>query len=259
MKRIKIVGLCVIAVFAMSATFVASASAAPEFGKCVAKAGGKYATSACTSIKAKAEKYEWTPGPGAKNRFTSNIKPATKATLETVKKTKVVCEGESTTGEIASATELGHVNATFTGCTSSGFKCHSEMGGKQAEGEIKIAPMHGRIGVEKEGTKPPLNNKLAQELTPEGPPGTPLTEFSCAGITVKVKGATLHPITADKMLTKMTEKYAATKGKQKPEKFVGSGTIILESSFSGAPFEQSGQALTTETTYEEAIEANTVF
>ncbi len=257
MKRIRIVGLCLVAAFAVSAVVSASAfAAAPEFGKCVAKAGGKYATSACDSEKAKAEKYEWTPGPGAKPGFTSAMKAGLKATLETVKKTKVVCEGETTKGEVASAAEVGHVVATFTSCTSSGFKCHSEIGGKQAEGEIKTVSMHGGLGYEKLGTKPPLNNKTAEELTPEG--GGEFTSFTCAGISVKVRGAVLHPVTVNKMLTKVTEKFAASKGKQKPEKYVTGGPIILESSFSGAPFEQSGQTVTTETTFEEAIEVNNV-
>ncbi len=257
MKRIMIAGLCLASAFAMTAVLSASAlAAAPEFGRCVAKAGGKYATASCDTEKAGAEKFEWLPGPGAKNKFTSHIKPGTKATLETVKKTKVVCEGETSTGEVASAKEVAHVVAVFTACSSSGFKCHSEIGGKQAEGEITTVAMHGGLGVEKEGTKPPLNNKLAEELTPEG--GGTFTEFSCAGITVKVKGAVLHPITTDKMMTKATEKFAASKGKQKPEKYVGGPAIILESSFSGAPYEQSGQTITTETTFEEAGEANTV-
>jgi hypothetical protein len=257
MKRSIVAGICLIAALAVTGVLSAAASAAaPEFGRCVAKAGGKYATSACDSEKAKAEKYEWLPGPGANNKFTSHIKSGTKATLETVKKLKVTCTGETSTGEVATAKEVAHVVAIFTGCISSGLKCHSSIGGTQAEGEIKTNPMHGGLGVEKEGTKPPLNNKLAEELTPEG--GGEFTSFVCAGISVKVKGAVLHPITTDKMINKATEKFAASKGKQKPEKYVGGSPIILESSFSGGPYEQSGQTITTETTFEESGEANTV-
>jgi hypothetical protein len=66
MRRIKVVGLCLLAVLAVSAVATASASAGlPEFGGCEATAGGKYEDSACTvrAHSRKADgKYEWYTG-----------------------------------------------------------------------------------------------------------------------------------------------------------------------------------------------------
>jgi hypothetical protein len=62
-RHVRMLGLCLVAVLALCAYAVSSASAAnPEWGKCVAKAGGKYEDSNCTT-KAKGKtgkhEYEW--------------------------------------------------------------------------------------------------------------------------------------------------------------------------------------------------------
>jgi hypothetical protein len=38
-------------------------AAPPEFGRCVPRAGGKYATSKCTTEVAGKTEFEWEPGP----------------------------------------------------------------------------------------------------------------------------------------------------------------------------------------------------
>jgi hypothetical protein len=55
------VGLCLVAVFAMAAVVATSASALPEWGKCVAKAGGKFTDSNCTKKATLKEpgRFEW--------------------------------------------------------------------------------------------------------------------------------------------------------------------------------------------------------
>jgi len=55
------VGVCLIAVFAIAAVTTTSASALPEWGKCVAKAGGKYTDGNCTT-KGKGGTFEWKKG-----------------------------------------------------------------------------------------------------------------------------------------------------------------------------------------------------
>jgi hypothetical protein len=52
--------------------------------------------------------------------------------------------------------------------------------------------------------------------------------------------------------------FAQTKGKQKPERFVGEAKDVLEASFNGGPFEQAGLALKTNQTNEEKVEVNSV-
>jgi hypothetical protein len=65
MRRIRIVGLCLIAVFAVVAVAATSASAAePEWGHCVAHKKGEYTEGNCKTKSAKAHKgkFEWLSG-----------------------------------------------------------------------------------------------------------------------------------------------------------------------------------------------------
>ena len=63
MKRIKIVGLCLVAVLALVAIASATASAqTAEYGQCLAKKKGNYSNSNCTGSDPGAGKYEWYPG-----------------------------------------------------------------------------------------------------------------------------------------------------------------------------------------------------
>lgn len=78
MRRVRVVGLCVIGALAISAVAVSSASAAaPEFGRCIKKAtkGGEgYSNAGCTLAVSASAKYEWAPGPGPKPKFTSTTR-----------------------------------------------------------------------------------------------------------------------------------------------------------------------------------------
>jgi hypothetical protein len=254
MKRIKIMGLCLIAALAVTALASSTAfAAAPEFGRCLAKTGGKFSDAGCTKEVGTGGKFEWNPGPGAKNQFKSKIKAETAATLETVGGTKITCKQETSPGEFKNAKEVGGVEAKFNECVGLGQPCSTT--GK-ASGEIVTHPLGGTLGVEKVG-ETPAKNKLALELHSES--GN-VAEFSCAGIPVVVKGSVLHNVVANKMLLTATEKFAATKGEQKPDKFAG-GPVdqhILESNTNGGPFEEAGQTITAIATYEEKIEASSV-
>jgi hypothetical protein len=254
MKRMRIMGLALVAVFAMTAIVASSASAAgPSFGRCVAQAGGKFLNNGCTKPSTPGkEKYEWTnviPKP----KFFSKLKEGI-PTLETVKGTKITCKTEEGPGEITSPKSVGGVVATFTGCETSGLKCASAG---QAEGVIVTSALEGIIGVEKVGTKTPLNDKVASEL--HAPVGQKVAAFVCAGLPVEVRGSVLHPVTVNKMLLTATEKFTASKGKQKPEHYAGGvpKEHILESNTNGGPFEQAGQTITALVTFEEKVEINT--
>jgi hypothetical protein len=260
-------GLCLVAAFALGALVVSSASAtAPEFGRCLKQATkslSNYDSAKCIKQakedagteeeKLKKGNYQWFPGPGPKNKFTTAIKPETIATLETVGGTKITCKGETSQGEFMNAKEVGKMIAKFTGCETSGLKCNSV--GK-AEGQIDTHPLGGPIGVETFG-ETAAKNKLANELHSEE--GN-IAEFSCAGLPVVVRGSVLHKITANAMKLATTEKFTASKGKQKPEHWAGgvAGEHILESSTNGGPFEQAGQTITGILTGEEKLEANSV-
>jgi hypothetical protein len=255
MKRMRIMGLCLVAVFAMSALVVSSASAAaPDYGKCtkVAAKTGKMSSATCTVEKAGGS-YEWEP-LAAPVAFTTAIKSGTLATLETVKKEKVVCKGETSTGNFMNKTEV-ETTPTFTGCEALKLKCSTPG---QPEGTIAVEALQGELGVEKKG-ETAIKNKIASNLYKKGNRNGQIVEFSCGGFIIKVKGTVLFPVTANKMLASATVKFTASKGKQKPEKFEGGPKEVLESSFGGGAFEQSGQTITVIQTNATAVEANTVF
>lgn len=257
MKRIRIVGLCLLAAFAFSAVAVSTASAAaPEFGRCIKKAkaeGTGYSEAKCnTKGEGKTAKYEWVAGI-VNGTFTSAIKAGTTATLETVGKTKITCKGETSGGEIATTKEVQGVIAKFTSCESAGLKCQSGA----TTGEIETKALSGVIGFETE-TGEQKKWKIAEEL--HGPGNGNLAEFSCGPAKVLVHGSVLHNIKANTMLSESTEKFTASKGKQKPEHFAGGKAKehILESNLAGGPYEQAGQTITAIVKFAEKGEANGV-
>jgi hypothetical protein len=256
MRRMKIVGLCLMAVFAMSAlVFSASASAvAPEYGSCVKKAkaeGSGYSNSGCTKAVGTGAKFEWTPGAaGQKFSTTGGV-----ATLTTVKGEQVTCEKENSTGEyLAGNNKEEKTTVNFEGCKSGGLTCTTE--GKKP-GELTTNELIGIVGYEKEpeGTKA---RKTVLELHP-GPsaPAHHFIDFKCtAALTIEVRGVggtedagILVKIKNGKMTAVETLKYTQSKGKQKPEKWIPpSGSFpnptFLESNFQGTGFAQSGQTIT---------------
>ncbi len=76
MRQLRVIGLCLIAAFAISALAVASASAAaPEYGRCIKKTGKPsgegYSNANCTTHVSAEGRFTWEPGPGANPRFES--------------------------------------------------------------------------------------------------------------------------------------------------------------------------------------------
>jgi hypothetical protein len=266
MKHLRVMGVCVLSAGAISSFTAASASAtAPELGRCLKgteHSVSNFDNSKCVKLASEdavseAEQlkkgvYKWFPGV-VKNKFTTKIKEATIATLETVGGTKITCTGETSTGEFVNTKEVGKMIVKFTGCEFSGVKCNSTGKGT---GEIDTHSLGGPIGFETI-VSPASKDHLANELHSES--GN-IAEFSCAGIPVVVRGSVLHKITANAMKLTATEKFTASKGKQKPEHFAGgvAKEHILETSNNGGPFEQSGQTITGILTGEEKVEANSV-
>lgn len=257
MKRIKVMGLALVAVFAMSALVATSAmAAAPEYGKCTKKAkaeGEGFSNSGCSLKVTTGAKFAWEP-LASEVATSSLIKELTLATLETVKGTKITCKGEGGPGSYKTA-KIATTTPTFTGCETSGLKCASAGA---AEGEIKVATLEGELGVEKKGTEAKLNKLASNLFSQANGKGGQIVEFVCAGIPIIVKGEVLFNVPADKMATSVTLKFSATKGKQKPEKFEGGPKETLESSAGGGAFEQSGQTITSIQKNTVSVEANNV-
>ncbi|HTR72177.1 MAG TPA: hypothetical protein VMG80_01165 [Solirubrobacteraceae bacterium] len=145
MKRIRIVGLCIVAVFAFSAVAAATASAAPEIQneKCVkaAKVEKKYTGSfndkACTEAN-EAGEGRYTLEPVAEGTpFTSKSKAATFKVAGKV----VTCKKDKDAGEYISG-GFSFVTITFEGCYANGNKHETCQSGAEA-GTITTNPLVG--------------------------------------------------------------------------------------------------------------------
>ena len=163
MKRARAVVLTIVVAFGITAVATATASAeAPEFGRCVkvAKGTGKLSSASCTAEKVGGS-FEWTPGVGVGNTFTTEIKAGTIVMLlDSVEGTKITCHGETATGEYTSATTVGQVLLRFTACESSGGKAHSAG---QPEGVVVSKTLEGSLGIIKRGATP-KQNKIGLDL-----------------------------------------------------------------------------------------------
>ena len=232
----------------------------PEYGGCskVAKGShGKFATAACTSLYTTGtSSYEWFGGAPPQAKFTTKLKEKAVVTFETASKTKVVCKGETGTGEYTGTKTVGNAVDTFTGCESQKYKqlqkskCNTA---NHAEGELVTSTLEGVLGWDSKPLK-----TVANDLYPVGHFG-PLLEFSCAGVSVQVQGSVIVKVASGKMLplTKTeTVTFASSGAKQTPERFEGGVKDVLESSFGAGAFEQTGLKMTTIQTSEERLETN---
>jgi hypothetical protein len=257
-------GLCLVAAFALTAIGAGTASALPEVGRCVAKAGGKYKDSNCTAKVTSGGTFEFTKS-GEKLNFTS---AGGEGVLETKSGTKVVCKTQSATGKYdadgspASIKEVENVVAKFFGCgiPALGIACNSAGAGPE---EIVTKSLHGPLGyISGEKTKTPV---IGQELTPDVKLGA-FAEFSCGGGAAKVvvkegaeKGGNciIAPVESPNVMsTTAKQKYSGSAGVQNPQHFQNLKPPIcnLESSLNGGAAERATQALETTVTNEEALE-----
>jgi hypothetical protein len=220
MKRIRIMGLCLVAAFAMSALVSSAASAEPVFlTKTVVAEGVKI------------------PIKGTLGA----------AFLEGKSGSKITCTGGTATGEITGPQTSKNNVTTFTGCETGGLKCESGV----TEGVILTKPLEAKLnGI----TSSLPGERLFSEA--EGRGGK-LAEFSCGGgaIAVIVKGSLIGSLAGaagtnaetGKLLPTSTLTFAEAAGIQKytsfsegPEK---GEKEQLESSVGGKPYELSGQSV----------------
>jgi hypothetical protein len=113
MKRIRIVGLTLVAAFAIGAMATAGAlAAAPEFYHCISKTGGKFA-SGCTASGSGFEKEP--VATGSKIKFTSKSSEEHFYTPSSIK-VKLTCEKGKSEGEITGPKTVKNLIVTFEGC-----------------------------------------------------------------------------------------------------------------------------------------------
>ncbi|MGA2319398.1 MAG: IPT/TIG domain-containing protein [Solirubrobacteraceae bacterium] len=221
----------------------------PEFGRClkVAKAAGKYKTSACDSPQTGGS-YEWMPGV-VKTGFTSK---GGETTLQALGKLSLACTADSSRGAYSRTRYVANVVITLSQCESSGVKCSSP--GSEA-GEIVTRPLQGALQWVSKAKK-----KVALDLYPVGRTGL-LTQFSCGGVTFELQGSVLVALMAGKMAVTASLPYGASRAQQKPSEYETTAAAkvkdVLEEGLLEAPFEQAGLTVTSDDlTSEEALEVN---
>ncbi len=220
MKRMRMMGLALVAVFAVSVA-ASTAVAAPVF----------YTKTAIGSVAAHVP-------------FTGTLGAAF---LEPANLSKITCTGGTAIGEVTSATVTKGNITKFVGCEASGLKCNSAG---ETEGKIDTNTLEGVLG---NVTSVLPGIRLYNETTKKG--GI-LAEFECGGGAVKVvvKGSVIGSLSGASGTEPANGKFASSnkltfaeaKGVQKYSKFVvgegEAGTEQLESS-TGGPFEKSGQSV----------------
>jgi hypothetical protein len=269
-------GLCLVAVFAVTAFAASSAMALPEIGRCLPSTVGKYKNNACTekastTEKGNTNKFEWHKGAAAEGVASTGFSSAGgEGVLETVSGTKITCETQSASGKYDQDTgvikEVEGVIATFKGCSLPllGVKCNTAG---SPEGEIKTNLLKGPLGyISGEKTHTPA---VGQELTPEKAKGA-IAEYECtSSVKVEIKGkeglvegrtagncviASLSP--ANVMSAGFSEAFSGKEGVQVPQHFQPASARYcnLQANTNGGAFEPATWTLTESLAGEEALE-----
>ncbi len=251
MSRLRLLGLALIAVFAMSVVAASAASAAaPEFFHCtkVAKGTGTYPTKKACEKKEKAgeEPKEWIiekVAAGEKIKFTDASGEGILSAAGIV----VTCTADSSTGEINGAKTVGNVFVSFTGCTAKNgeTECSVHSTGQPA-GTIDTNELAGELG--------PValaESKTEVGLDLEAVSGNFVTLEGTCVPTTEVTGSVIGEVTPVEKLQKTGKLVYTTKtGKQKIQKFVGGATDVLKA-FGLVEVQETTKDTVT---YEESIE-----
>jgi hypothetical protein len=196
MKRIRILGLCLMVACAFAAVSVASSASAAEFGQCLAAKKAEFNNSTCTEKSAKAHKghFEFYAADsciakkkGEFNNATCTEKSAKAhkghfeaipspvyttssgpAELITPGFGAVKCSASSGGGAITGG-KTTTTQTSFTGCETSGQKCQNTA----TEGNIVTFPLTGNL-------TEPTTGKAETVLTPTS--GKYLAFFGCTGV-----------------------------------------------------------------------------
>jgi hypothetical protein len=245
MKRTKVLGIALMAVFAMSAVATSAALAAPEFVHCVAKAGGTFGAG-CTTVGSGFAK-EAVPA-GSKIKFTDK-----EGTSKFNAKGEITftCTADTSKGEITGPTTVAGIGVIFTGCTAkegSGASCAANSTGSAA-GTIATNALKGVLGnasVTKAGATVP-----GESLVPEvaGKSFTKL-EANCLGTkTAEVtNGVVGEALPVGTMSNKGELIFACTAGKPTVQKlgFIGGVETTLKAFAGEACFESKDEVLFSE-------------
>jgi hypothetical protein len=235
----RILGVALLAVFALAAVAVSSASAAePAFYECAKVSGGKYSDKNCSKPgEGKTAKYELKEGIGKKHTFTGKGGAATLHTPAVSGEVK--CGAFKDSGTLTSPTTEGKVVSVFSKCTSIGKNCNSP-GAKK--GTIETNDLDGSLGYINKSKK-----EVGVDLKPES--GKYLAEFNCEGLEIKVEGSVIgHQLGDIDTFSKTSEAVFKVNGEgyQDVKSFEGGSPDVLESTINGSgPFESGQEAKAT--------------
>jgi hypothetical protein len=286
-SRYRILGLCLMAVFAMSVVASATASAAaPEFIRCAKVAAGEPSSwgAGCITKKASGGYAKVSAGPGtcvkvapgepsswsnatcttAKTGTGEYIKVAAAGKLHFTGKEGVshlyasgftiTCKEDTSKGEITGAKTVAKIGVVFTECeaenTSTKVKCKTHSPGKTET--IETESLKGTLGTVAEAEAP--NTEVGERLEPEGTKGFWTEEVECLTTkTFMLAGAVIGEVKPINVMQTTGELiYARATGeptKQKIQRFVGGVKETLSWFGSSMSFESKDVI-----TYEEPIE-----
>ncbi len=244
--RLKMMGLCLVAVFALTAAISASASAAePAFYEChkltTKPYTGKFTDKKCSiaatptqEAEGKVNKYELQEGVGAKKKPFKGKGGA--ATLHTPAiGGEVKCTSFKDSGSVNTPTTENNVISEFKGCTSLGKKCNSPAA---KAGTIVTNKLAGELGYINKASK-----NVGVLLKAET--GSILAEFNCEGIEIVTTGSVIGTIAPVNTFTKVETNVFAVNGEgfQSVKNFEGGPNHELLSTVNGSgPFPSGQQA-----------------
>jgi hypothetical protein len=245
MKRIRIVGLCLVAVFALSA-MAASGAQAGTYKWCKAAKKGEYTTSTCSTKSAKAHKGKFeiqevqACAPAKKGEYTDSactVKSA-KAKKGKFEKTSgrkstsvgglatlrtpafgtnnVTCTASSTVGEITGP-KTNKERTTFTGCKFAGLSCESAGPNSTPSGKPETIVTnllntklvdHGEKAGGYKHEEPATGEAWNEFSSAEHQPYS--SEFNCAGVVFLRTLGTLSGVVSPVNVISNTSKTAFT-------------------------------------------------
>jgi len=221
-KRIRAIGLGLVAVLAMSAVVAASASAVvPERGKCAT--GTEFENKGCTVSGAK-NKFKWVPN--VKTAFTATSGAATlrSFTPEGAELPAVECVKSKSKGSFIGP-KGSEFTITFEQCSSLKENCTG--GAKAKPGQIVTNKLEGTLGFISPGV-------VGEDIKAVG--GGVLASFKCGANTVETDGSVVGEIGSGVYNTAAATETLVLKelgGKQVPTKLEGQPEDTLKSEING--------------------------
>lgn len=198
MTRIRIVGACLVAVFAIAGISAGSAAASPvptwyECAKASPKNTGDYKNKTCTEASEPGKGgYVLQEGIGKGKEFKGKGGAAVLHVKTWLGDDKVQCASSKDNGKLALPNKEEDVTVVYSKCVALGTKNCSTAGAKK--GEIKITGLKGELGILDE-TGPVVGLKLESEAHP-GPNGT-LVVFGCEDLEATVTGGIIGAVQKD--------------------------------------------------------------